>query len=52
MGGSLSDGTKFKMNQDSKSYGIKARSILVKCAMLMIKHKIYIGSDNYIDIWR
>lgn len=52
MGASLSDGTKFKMKQDSQSYGVQARSILVKCAILMIKNKIYIGSENYIDIWR
>ena len=52
MGASLSNGTTFKMKKDAESYGVQARSILIKCAMLMIKNKIYLGSENYIDIWR
>jgi len=50
MGKSLFKGASVEMAKDPFDYGIQARSLLIKIASLMIKHKVYLTADNFVNL--
>lgn len=46
-GKDLTQGVNVKMNRDAYSYGIKARTLLLKIVALMIENKIELTNDNF-----
>jgi hypothetical protein len=46
-GKDLTQGLSVKMKRDAYSYGIQARSLLLKIVSLMIENKIELNSYNY-----